>query len=252
MGYPEQVWNEADLPFAEQTKITRESDESSIQWERTEESGTSARGLLSFVDAPDGTCRLAKAGEKPLGVIVGSDRKGSFLNLERGYNICVPRGDKPAASSVNVVNAGTLSSTSALTIADDLNNYLDAVILTLTPASAALVSSGTPGTVVITGRDGDGDTQTETVSFATGALTAAQDTETKFRKVTSVTTTGFNAGTVTITASVVADPRVNQTVIGATKTVSGVAKDGYAGSHASNGIGRITKVTSTHIFFNLP
>ena len=99
-----------------------------------------------------------------------------------------------------VVNASDISSNAAATVANDLSSDRDIavpleVVLTDTPG---LTSSATPGTIVITGDDAAGQTQSETLSFASTALTTAQVTEKVWTEIDSVQPAGFNAGDVTV------------------------------------------------------
>lgn len=248
MAQPEQIWNDADLPIGDQTKITRPSDEDLISWDRAQSHGTEAAGLLSRVEESTGRHTLCGDGEKPAGIVIGSERKGYFSNLERGYNICVPRGDLGSTSAENVVAATTdITTDGTLTIADDLDDVALAEQLTVDPNQTP---TGT-ATITIKGLNADGGEIEETLTWSSNH--AAQTTDAYFQSVTEISVAGWQSGsTVTITATVTSDPTVNQSIVGATKTIGGVAKKGYAKGHATAGIGRITRVTQTHIYGNLP
>ena len=140
--------------------------------------------------------------------ITPADGLGATRNPVR-LNIAPATG---TASTVDVVDGQNLSGTGNKTIADDLTGTTPAeldVILTVTPdGSAALSDPAIPGTIVIVGTDFAGDSQTVTLSFATGALTTAQETDQRFASVTQVTTTGWSAGTFDIEGDIEAVPRI--------------------------------------------
>jgi len=88
-------------------------------------------------------------------------------------------------------------------ILDNLNQYSQAMNITISPSSAALIKSTTPGTVVIVHEDSSGTETTITKTFASAALTTDQTaTIPANQKVTKVTTTGFASGTFEIAAEV--------------------------------------------------
>lgn len=253
MAAPEQIWNENELPSGDQTSITYLSDEDTIKHDRTESGGTAQQGLLAKPQSEKGEWELAGAGEKPGGVIKGSGGKGRVSILVRGYNIKVPRGDSTADVSVTVVNAQNLNDDDGLTIANNLEEGQDPGKLTVTPnGSADLSDSATPGTVTIRGTNVDGEAIEETLSFANADKRKAQTTSLSFQTVTEVTVTGWSAGAVTIATETIETIRPGDMVVGDTKTVGAKSQKGYAKGAASGGIGRITRVTPTHIYFNLP
>lgn len=118
-------------------------------------------------------------------------------------DVDVVDGEDLEDNDVTIVNAQNLSGAGAKTVADDLSSYDEELTLTLTPSSAALTNANTPGTVVIEYTDADGEAQTETLSFATGALTTAQTVDLpRGATISEVTTTGFSGGTFSITTVV--------------------------------------------------
>ena len=90
------------------------------------------------------------------------------------------------------------------TIADNLGVYPDELTLTVTPSSAAaLTQSSTPGTIVVTYTDADGETQTITLSFEDSAKTTAQMAALPAgATITRVRATGWNAGKFDITTAI--------------------------------------------------
>lgn len=253
MAAPEQIWNDNDLPSGDQNSITYRSDEDTIKYDRSESGGTAQQGLLAKPQSEAGEWELVGAGEKPGGVIKGSGGKGRVSILVRGYNIKVPRGDSTTDAAVTVVNAQNLKDDDGLTIANNLEEGQDPGKLTVTPTSAAaLADTSVPATVTIRGTNADGEDIEETLSFANSAKTTAQTTAAAFQTVTSVTTTGWNAGKVTIATEKVETIKPGDMVVGDTKTVGTKSLKGYAKGASSGGIGSITRVTPTHIYFNLP
>ena len=107
-------------------------------------------------------------------------------------------------AKVTVVNEQNLSGAGNKTVAEDLSIYTDALTLTVTPSSdAALTSSSTPGTIVITYTDAAGQTGTLSLSFADSAKTDAQMTELPAgAKVARVRSTGWSAGKFSITTAI--------------------------------------------------
>ena len=89
-------------------------------------------------------------------------------------------------------------------ITDNLGAYPDELTLTVTPSSAAaLTASTTPGTIVITYTDADGETQTITLSFEDSAKTDAQMVSLPAgATITRVRSTGWNAGKFSITTAI--------------------------------------------------
>lgn len=252
MAAPEQIWNDNDLPSGDQNSITYRSDEDTITHDRSESGGTAQQGLLAKAQSEGGEWELVGAGEKPGGVIKGSGGKGRVSILLRGYNIKVPRGDSTADAAVTVVDAQKLNDADGLTIANNLEEGQDPGKLTVTPASGALADTAVPGTVTIRGTNVDGEEIEATLSFANTALTTAQTTTVAFQMVTEVTASGWSSGTVTIKTETIETITPGHTVVGDTKTVSGTAHKGYAKGAATGGLGNITRVTPTHIYFNLP
>ena len=256
MAAPEQIWNDNDLPSGDQNSITYRSDENTIKYDRSESGGTAQQGLLAKPQSEGGEWELAGAGEKPGGVIKGSGGKGRVSILVRGYNIKVPRGDSTTDAAVTVVNDQNLKDTDgSLTIANNLEEGEDPGKLTVTPTSAAaLVSTSTPATVTIQGTNADGEEIEEVLSFANTAKTTAQTTTAAFQTVTAVLVTGWNAGKVSIATEKVETIEPGYGVVGDTKTVGTTTLKGYAKAAASDdeGIGTITRITPTDIYFNLP
>ena len=101
-----------------------------------------------------------------------------------------------ADTTVKVVNDQNLSGAGDKTLANNLSHYTQALELTVTPnGSAALTDNSTPGTVVITYTDVDGQTRTFTLSFPNADKTKAQKRNLPAgATVTRVQTTGFKAG----------------------------------------------------------
>ena len=253
MAAPEQIWNENDLPSGDQNSITYLSDEDTIKYDRSESGGTAQQGLLAKPQSEKGEWELVGAGEKPGGVIKGSGGKGRVSVLVRGYNIKVPRGDTTADAAVTVVNAQNLKDDDGLTIANNLEEGQDPGKLKVTPSTAATLSdTSVDGTVTIRGTNADGEEIEETLSFANSAKTTAQTTAAAFQTVTEVTATGWATGTVTIATETIETIKPGQMVVGDTKTIDSKAQKGYAKGASSGGIGTITRVTPTHLYFNLP
>ena len=111
-----------------------------------------------------------------------------------------------AAATVKVVDDQGLSGSGNAnkTIADNLGMYPQKLTLTVTPSSAAkLTQSTTPGTVVISYTDADGETQTITLSFADSAKTTAQTAALPAgATITRVRSTGWSAGKFDITTGI--------------------------------------------------
>ena len=107
-------------------------------------------------------------------------------------------------STVNIVNAQNLSPNGAKTLAETLEKYNGAQTLTVAPSSAAdLTQTATPGTVTIAYTDSDGETRTITLSFPNASKTTAQTVALPAgATITAVTTTGWNAGTLTISTPI--------------------------------------------------
>ena len=89
-------------------------------------------------------------------------------------------------------------------IADNLRAYPDELTLTVAPSSAAtLTASTTPGTIVITYTDADGETQTIILSFEDSAKTTAQMASLPAgATITRVRATGWGAGKFDITTEI--------------------------------------------------
>lgn len=253
MAAPEQIWNENELPSGDQTSITYLSDEDTITYDRSESGGTAQQGLLAKPQSEKGEWELVGAGEKPGGVIKGSGGKGRVSVLVRGYNIKVPRGDSTTDAKVTVVNDQNLKDDDGLTIANNLEEGQDPSKLKVDPSSAATLSdTSVPGTVTIQGTNADGAEIEETLSFADSVKGTAQTTAASFQTVTAVLATGWSAGTVKIETETIETIKPGDMVVGDTKTVNSKSLKGYAKGASSGGIGSITRVTPTHIYFNLP
>ena len=110
----------------------------------------------------------------------------------------------PTDVPVTVVNDQNLSGAGNKTVAEDLSAYRDALTLTVTPDSnAALTTPSTPGTVVITYTDAEGQTGTLSLSFEDSVKTDAQTTELPAgATVARVRSTGWNAGKFSITTEI--------------------------------------------------
>ena len=89
-------------------------------------------------------------------------------------------------------------------IADNLGTYPQELTLTVTPDNAAdLTSSSTDATIVIAYTDADGETQTITLTFADGVKTTAQMASLPAdATITRVRSTGWSAGTFSITTEI--------------------------------------------------
>ena len=253
MAAPEQIWNDNDLPSGDQNSITYRSDEDTITYDRSESGGTAQQGFLAKPQTEGGEWELVDAGERPGGVIKGSGGKGRVSILVRGYNIMVPRGASTSDVAVTVVNAQNLKDDGDLTIANNLEEGQDPGKLTVTPASSpALDDTSVPGTVTIRGTNADDEAIEEILTFAESVKTTAQTTAAAFQTVTEVTVTGWKAGVVTIKTEAIETIVPGNMVVGDTKTIGGVTHKGYAKGASSGGIGSITRITPTHIYFNLP
>ena len=251
MTAPKQIWNDS-LPSGDQNSRSYPSDEDTITFDRTQSGGTAQQGLLAKPQTESGEWELAGAGEKPGGVIKGSGGKGRVSILLRGYEIGVPRGDSTPDAAVTVINAQNLSSTNALTIANNLEEGQDPSPLTVTPTSPTLSDTSIPATITIRGTNVDDVEIEETLSFADSVKAVAQTTDATFQTVTEVTTTGWSAGTVTIATAAIETITPGDTVVGDTKTIGSHTYKGYAKGAATGGLGRITRVTPDTIYFNLP
>ena len=242
MAAPQQIWNEQDLPY-DSDSVTVDTDEDTIQFDRTKTNGTTAAGLLAKSKDEDSTHELVGSGERPRGIIRASGGKGRGSLIIKGKNLSVPRGDTTADTAVTVVNAQNLNS-SPLTIADNLEND-DSSVLTVTPTNA---QDG--GTITITGLDDNDEEFSEDFTFVTNTDTAQTSTK-KYKRVTAVTETGFSAGAVTIVTAAIESIAVGQDITGDTKSsAKGYAKGVAAGD--STGMGAyITRVTADRIYFDM-
>lgn len=253
MAAPEQIWNENDLPSGDQHSITYPSDEDTITYDRSKSGGTAQQGLLAKPETEDGKWSLVELNEKPAGVIKGSGGKGRVSVLVNGYNIKVPRGDTTADTAVTVVSGQSLVDDDGLTIANNLETGQDSAKLTVTPGGTpTLDDSSTPATITISGTNVDGGNIEEVLTFSDGVKAVAQTTTAAFQTVTAVMVDGWKTGTVNIATEAIETVGLNQQVVGDTKMIDGVAQKGYAKSGVTGGIGRITRVTPMHIYFNLP
>ena len=242
MAAPEQIWNEQDLPY-DSGSVTVDTDEDTIQYDRTKINGTAAAGLLAKAKDEDGTHELVGAGERPRGIIRASGGKGRGSLIVDGKNLSVPRGDTTTDAAVTVVNAQNLNS-SPLTIADNLEND-DSSVLTVTPTNA---QDG--GTITIEGLDDNDEEFSEDFTFVTNTDTAQTSTK-KYKRVTAVTVTGFSAGAVTIVTAAIESIAVGNDITGDTKSsAKGYAKGVAAGDATGMGV-YITRVTATHIYFDM-
>ena len=246
MAAPEQIWNEQDLPYNSRS-VTVDTDEDTIEYDRTKINGTSAAGLLAKTVDEDSTHELVGAGERPRGIIRASGGKGRGSLIVEGKGLSAPRGDTSADAAVTVVNAQNLNS-SPLTIADDLGND-DSSVLTVTPTAA---QNG--GTLTIEGLNDDDDQISEDFVFVNGTDTAQVSTNI-FKRVTNVPVTGFTAGAVTITTAAVEGIAAGLDITGDTKTIGSTTYKGYAKGIAAghaNGMGvYITRVTADRIYFDM-
>ena len=96
----------------------------------------------------------------------------------------------------NVVDGADI--TAAITVADDLSGVTTAQAVNVAITSGTL--AGATATVVISGTLA-GAVVTETVTFATANVDTPQDTTQTYDTITSVTATGFTAGTLNVTAT---------------------------------------------------
>jgi hypothetical protein len=111
-----------------------------------------------------------------------------------------------ANATVKVVDAQNLmgAPNANKTITDNLGAYENELTLTVTPnGDADLTSSSTDATIVITYTDADGESQTITLTFADAAKTTAQMTSLPAgATITRVRSTGWSAGTFSITTAI--------------------------------------------------
>ena len=110
----------------------------------------------------------------------------------------------PLGNTLTVVDDQNLSGAGNKTVANDLSTLPQSLTLTVTPNSdAALTNTATPGTIVISYEDADGESQTIELTFADGVKTVAQTvTFPECESITSVQATGWSAGKFSITAGV--------------------------------------------------
>ena len=111
-----------------------------------------------------------------------------------------------ADATVNVVDAQNLSGAANANkaITENLGAYPQALTLTVTPdRSADLTNASTDATIVIAYTDADGETQTLTLTFADAVKTTAQQAMLPAgATITRVRTTGWSAGTFSITTAI--------------------------------------------------
>ena len=110
----------------------------------------------------------------------------------------------PLRNSLTVVDDKNLSGGGNKAVANDLSTLPQELTLTVTPdGDAALTNTSTPGTIVITYTDADGESQTITLSFADGSKTVAQTvTFPECATITGIQSMGWTAGKFSITADV--------------------------------------------------
>ena len=96
-----------------------------------------------------------------------------------------------------LVSSGDLTGT--LTVDDNLSAQTTALTVAVQLSGATL--SGATATVTITGTNSGGSNQTSTLTFNSGNLGTAQTTSETYATITGVTTTGFSAGTVIVSAN---------------------------------------------------
>lgn len=155
----------------------------------------------------DGSAAQSKDAPGPLDITNGmsfglsGNGTGLFLRMltqdkNPSWNIYGGSGTTFPAQ-VTVVSSGSLTSTSPLTVADDLSGTTNPVQIHATLTGATLDSGGR-GVVVITGTDNDDDVIEETIAFVGAATSGA--TRLWFKTVTSVSVSGFTAGTVGLVA----------------------------------------------------
>ena len=132
------------------------------------------------------------------GVAVGQSEWTALLEKS---NPAIAKGDFLIRPGVDVVDNQALSGTGPKDIIDDLSRYPEAPTLKVTPSSdAALESTSTPGTIVITYTDATGESQTTPLSFKNEAKTTAQTTRLPGgATITRIHTTGWGTGTFDIT-----------------------------------------------------
>ena len=106
------------------------------------------------------------------------------------------------ADEIRIVDAQNLAPGTALTLADNLSSTgtdVEGMLpVEVSLASATLSDPAVPGTIVIVYQDPDGNSQTATYTFANNALATPQTQTLNIDEVTSVTPTGFAAGTATV------------------------------------------------------
>ena len=111
-----------------------------------------------------------------------------------------------ADATVTIVDDQGLSgaATANKAIANNLNAYPQALMLTVTPDSDAdLTNASTDATIVISYTDADSETQTLTLTFADAAKTTAQTVSLPAgATLTRVRSTGWSAGTFSITTAI--------------------------------------------------
>ena len=155
----------------------------------------------------DGSSAQSKDAPGPLDITNGmsfglsGNGTGLFLRMltqdkNPAWNIYGGSG-QTIPNAVTILAAGSLTSSSAISPTDDLSSTTNPVQITATLASATLGSGGR-GVVVITGTDNDDDPIEETIAFVTASGSAT--TRLWFKTVTSVSVSGWTAGTVALTA----------------------------------------------------
>ncbi|RKU10786.1 hypothetical protein C6503_19060 [Candidatus Poribacteria bacterium] len=182
---------------------------------------TIANNLSSYADAltltvtPSGSADLTTSSTPGTVVITYTTAAGQTrtftLSFANAVKTDAQTRDLPAGATITRVRStgwstGTFDITTAVsdkTIANDLSDYADALTLTVAPGSAAaLTNTGTPGTVVITYTDADGEIQTLSLSFPDSAKTAAQMAALPAgATITRVRATGWSAGKFDITTA---------------------------------------------------
>ena len=109
------------------------------------------------------------------------------------------------ADTVKVVDAEDLAGDGTKVVDNNLSDYDTPFTLQVAPSNAgALSDDAVPATIVIQGTNTRGRMQTETLEFPDGSKTTAQTTSKAFMQVTEASATGWSAGTVTISAKLVA------------------------------------------------
>lgn len=201
-----------------------------VNEEEVSEENASLRASLDPALPEDGILRAEGSAEFPITLegmmpwiqqFTGTPTPQSIAQPDKTL---VPSGTG-VAKSVTAVSSGALSGTGAITIADDLSSLEQALTLTVTPSSGTTLSNtNTPGTMTINYTDADGVARTFNLSFPDASKTDAQTRSLPANsQLTSITRTGFSAGTFNLTTTV---RRFDDDFFAATGDVTVTAVDG--------------------------